>query len=88
MYLKEHRELLYDTFLKKIHLDIDLIRDFFKPLGYDGKNSDLFQKPASYGVQFLFDEIVKNRELSLIVDSNLSYFQTVKENVVKLLKHN
>ena len=70
------------------HLDIDLVRDFFKPLGYDGKNSDLFQKPASYGVQFLFDEIVKNRELSLIVDSNLSHFQTAKENVVKLLKHN
>jgi len=122
LYLKKHRELLYDTYLKNstptdekvayftagpsgagkteftieflknqnniIHLDIDLVRDFFKPLGYDGKNSNLFQKPASYGVQFLFDEIVKNRELSIIVDSNLSHFQTAKENVLKLLKHN
>ena len=122
VYLKEHRELLYDTFLKNyipidekvayftagpsgagktefvqkiiqtennlVHLDIDLVRDFFKPLGYDGKNSDIFQKPASYGIQFLFDEIVKNRGFSLIVDSNLSHFQTAKENVVKLLKYN
>ena len=71
-----------------VHLDIDTIRDFFKPIGYDGKNSDLFQKPASYGVQFLFDEIIKVRSLSLVVDSNLSHFQTAKENMVKLLKQN
>ena len=122
VYLKKHRELLYDTYLTNyiptdekvayftagpsgagktefvqkiiqtennlVHLDIDLVRDFFKPLGYNGKNSDIFQKPASYGIQFLFDEIVKNRGFSLIVDSNLSHFQTAKENMVKLLKYN
>ena len=71
-----------------VHLDIDIIRDFFIPIGYDGKNSDLFQKPASYGVQFLFDEIIKVRNLSLVVDSNLSHFQTAKENMLKLLKQN
>ena len=71
-----------------VHLDIDTIRDFFRPIGYDGKNSDIFQKPASYGVQFLFDEIIKVRDLSLVVDSNLSHFQTAKENMVKLLKQN
>ena len=69
-----------------VHLDIDIIRDFFKPVGYDGKNSDLFQKPASWGVQFLFDEAVKSRGLSLIVDSNFSHLQTAKENMLKLLK--
>ncbi|MDF1876747.1 zeta toxin family protein [Sulfurimonas sp. SAG-AH-194-L11] len=121
-YLKEHRELLYSTYLDScfpidekiayftagpsgagktefiqkfiqteknlVHLDIDTIRDFFIPLGYDGKNSDMFQKPASYGVQFLFDEIIKVKGLSLIVDSNLSHFQTAKENMVKLLNQN
>ena len=92
-YLKENRELLYNSYLdgflpmnekvvyftagpsgagktefiqkflktekNLVHLDIDTIRDFFRPIGYDGKNSDIFQKPASYGVQFLFDEIIK-----------------------------
>jgi len=75
--------------MKRLHilqLDIDTIRDFFKSVGYDGKNSDLFQKPASWGVQFLFDEAVKSRGLSLIVDSNLSHLQTAKENMLKLLK--
>ncbi len=69
-----------------VHLDIDKVRDFFIPIGYNGNNSDIFQKPASWGIQFLFDEIIKSRELSLVVDSNLSHFQTAKENMVKLLK--
>lgn len=71
-----------------LHLDIDNIRNFFQPVGYNGKNSDLFQKPASWGVQFLFDEAIKNRDLSLVIDSNLSHFQTAKENILKLLKQN
>lgn len=71
-----------------LHLDIDVIRDFFESVGYNGKNSDIFQKPASWGIQFLFDEAIKNRDLSLVVDSNLSHFQTAKENMLKLLKQN
>lgn len=70
-----------------VHLDIDVIRDFFAPVGYNGSNSTLFQKPASRGVQFLFDEIVKHQKLSFVLDSNLSHFQTAKENMIKLLKH-
>lgn len=119
-YLKNNRELLFNTYLDKyfpidekvayftagpsgagktefiqqflevennlVHLDIDNVRDFFIPIGYDGSNSDVFQKPASWGIQFLFDEIIKTRELSLVADSNLSHFQTAKENMVKLLK--
>ena len=119
-YLKNNRELLFNTYLDKyfpiyekvayftagpsgagktefiqqflevennlVHLDIDNVRDFFIPIGYDGNNSDIFQKPASWGIQFLFDEIIKTRELSLVVDSNLSHFQTAKENMIKLLK--
>ena len=119
-YLKNNRELLFNTYLDKyfpidekvayftagpsgagktefiqqflevennlVHLDIDNVRDFFIPIGYDGSNSDIFQKPASWGIQFLFDEIIKTRELSLVADSNLSHFQTAKENMVKLLK--
>jgi UDP-N-acetylglucosamine kinase len=68
-----------------VHLDIDEIRIFFTDIGYDGSNSDLFQKPSSYGVQYLFEEIVKSRGLSFVLDSNLAKFQTAQENVRKLL---
>jgi hypothetical protein len=71
-----------------LYLDIDEIRNFFSTVGYDGSNADFYQKPASWGVQFLFDEAVKKRDLSLVVDSNFSHFQTAKENMVKLLKKN
>ena len=70
-----------------VHLDIDKIREFFHPVGYDGSNSDIFQKPAGRGMQYLFDEIVKRRGLSVVLDSNLSHFQTAQENMVKLLKN-
>lgn len=69
-----------------VHLDIDEIRSFFTDIGYDGSNSDLFQKPSSYGVQYLFEEIVKSRGLSFVLDSNLAKFQTAQENVKKLLE--
>lgn len=71
-----------------VHLDIDNVRTFFTSVGYNGSNSDIFQKPASWGVQFLFDEAIKTRNLSLAIDSNLSHFQTAKENMIKLLKQN
>lgn len=43
--------------------------------------------PANRAVQTLFDEIVKRRGLSLVLDSNLSHLQTANENMVKLLKN-
>lgn len=70
-----------------VHLDIDSIRNFFTPVGYNGSNSDIFQMPANRAVQTLFDEIVKRRGLSLVLDSNLSHLQTANENMVKLLKN-
>lgn len=69
-----------------IHLDIDRIREFFSTIGYDGTNSDLYQRPASRGIQYLFDEIMKREDLSLILDSNLSHLQVAEENIKKLLK--
>lgn len=69
------------------HLDIDKMRTFFEPVGYDGSNSELFQKPASWAIQFLFEECTKKRDLSFILDSNFSRIQTAKENMEKLLKY-
>jgi predicted ABC-type ATPase len=83
----EFAQKLLDLQSDLVHLDIDKIRDFFQPVGYDGNNSNLFQIPAGRGMQYLFDEIVKQRGLSVLLDSNLSHLQTARENMVKLLKN-
>ncbi len=83
----EFAQKLLDLQSDLVHLDIDRIRDFFQPAGYDGNNSNIFQTPAGRGMQYLFDEIVKQRGLSVLLDSNLSHLQTARENMVKLLKN-
>jgi len=83
----EFAQKLLDLQSDLVHLDIDKIRDFFQPVGYDGNNSNVFQIPAGRGMQYLFDEIVKQRSLSVLLDSNLSHLQTARENMVKLLKN-
>ena len=83
----EFAQKLLDLQSDLVHLDIDRIRDFFQPVGYDGNNSNVFQAPAGRGMQYLFDEIVKQRGLSVLLDSNLSHLQTARENMVKLLKN-
>ena len=35
-----------------LHIDTDEIREFFRPIGYDGQNSNLYQKVASRGFSF------------------------------------
>ncbi len=83
----EFAQKLLDLQSDLVHLDIDRIREFFYTVGYDGSNSNIFQTPAGRGMQYLFDEIVKQRGLSVLLDSNLSHLQTAKENMVKLLKN-
>ena len=69
-----------------IHLDIDSIREYFSSIGYNGSNSKLFQKPSSWGVHFLFDEAVKKKGLSIIMDSNFSSFELANRNIKSLIK--
>lgn len=69
-----------------IHLDIDSIREYFTSIGYNGSNSNLFQKPSSWGVHFLFDEAVKKKSLSIIMDSNFSSFELANRNIKSLIK--
>lgn len=83
----EFAQKLLDLQSDLVHLDIDRIREFFHTVGYDGSNSHIFQAPAGRGMQYLFDEIVKQRGLSVLLDSNLSHLQTAQENMVKLLKN-
>lgn len=44
-----------------LHMDIDDVRNFFSPIGYDGSNSSDYQRPASKGVNWLFDRVTKKR---------------------------
>ena len=79
----------FSEFLKEInpnllHIDTDRIRDFFISVGYDGQNSDVFQKPASKGFSKLFDYAIK-KGYSLILDSNLSHIGKATENIDRLL---
>lgn len=80
----------FGQFLKEnnrnlLHIDTDNIRDFFKDVGYNGQNSNIFQKPASKGFSKLFDYAIKN-SLSLILDSNLSNLNQAIDNIERLLK--
>ena len=80
----------FATFLKEeidniLHIDTDEIRKFFAPIGYDGQNSDDFQKVASRGFSKLFDYALK-KGYSLILDSNLASATQAKQNIERLLK--
>jgi len=67
-----------------LHIDIDSVREFFTPVGYDGSNSSEFQKPSSKGVNWLFDRASK-KGYSLIMDSNLAEPNIAQSNIERLL---
>jgi len=68
-----------------LHIDTDEIREFFKPVGYDGQNSHLFQKASSRGFSELFTYAIKHN-LSLILDSNFASMDVAVKNIERLLK--
>ncbi len=70
--------------LSLLHIDTDDIREFFKSVGYNGSNSNLYQKAASRGFGKLFDYAIK-QGFSLIMDSNLAYRKIAIQNIKRLL---
>jgi len=78
IFFKEQNENL-------LHIDTDEIREFFRPCGYDGQNSSLYQKVASRGFNELFKYGLKNN-LSLIMDSNFANIDIAIQNIERLLK--
>ncbi|WP_313957451.1 zeta toxin family protein [Aliarcobacter cryaerophilus] len=70
---------------KILHIDTDEIRNFFEPIGYDGQNSNAFQKVASRGFNELFNFAIKNN-YSMILDSNFSNVSQAIQNIERLLK--
>jgi len=119
-FLKENKEKLFETYVKKakavehkiviftagasgagkteysksrikkepylLHLDTDEIREFFKPIGYNGTNASEYQKAASKGMDFLYKKAI-NKGFSVILDSNFSAFNIAQINIQKALKH-
>ena len=78
------------TFLKEedtslLHIDTDKIREFFKPIGYNGQNASLYQKVASRGFSELFSYSLK-QNYSLIMDSNFANIDVAILNIHRLLK--
>jgi len=78
------------TFLKEenpklLHIDTDEIREFFRPIGYNGQNSNLYQKVASRGFSELFSYSLK-KGYSLIMDSNFANIEVAVLNIKRLLK--
>ncbi len=80
----EFAEFLKEINPNLLHIDTDKIREFFTSVGYDGQNSDIFQKPSSKGFSKLFDYAIK-KGYSLILDSNLSHIGKAIENIDRLL---
>ena len=78
IYLKEQNP-------KLLHIDTDEIRKFFAPIGYNGQNSDIFQKAASRGFNELFNHAIK-RSYSVILDSNFASIEQARQNIERLLK--
>ena len=68
-----------------LHIDTDEIREFFRPIGYNGQNSALYQKVASRGFSELFTYSLKNG-YSLIMDSNFANIEMAVLNIRRLLK--
>ena len=67
-----------------LHMDIDEIRNFFAPIGYNGTNSSDYQKPASKGVNWIFDKATK-KGYSFILDSNFAELSIAQSNIKRLL---
>lgn len=68
-----------------LHIDTDNIREFFRPIGYDGQNSNLFQKVSSRGFNELFTYSLK-QGFSIILDSNFANLDIAISNIERLLK--
>jgi hypothetical protein len=67
-----------------LHMDIDSVRDFFEPVGYNGTNASDYQKVASKGVNWLFDRATK-KSYSFILDSNFAEVTIAQNNIQRLL---
>ncbi|HKK54592.1 MAG TPA: zeta toxin family protein [Patescibacteria group bacterium] len=70
-----------------VRIDADEIRNIFRPLGYNGKNSDKYKRGCIKGIEILFDNCVKNK-YHTIIDGTFSSIGVVQKNIKSALKIN
>ncbi len=63
-----------------VRIDADEVRKIFKPLGYDGQNSDKYKSGCIKGIEMLFDNCVKNK-YHTIVDGTFSSMRVAQKNI-------
>lgn len=61
-------------------IDADEIREIFRPMGYDGKNSDNYKRGCIKGIEILFDHCLKNK-YHTIVDGTLASLGVAQKNI-------
>ncbi|KKQ07129.1 MAG: Zeta toxin family protein [Candidatus Moranbacteria bacterium GW2011_GWE1_36_7] len=83
-FITEFEQLYYSKSGKKhpsihvVRIDPDEIREMIP--GYDGANAELFQGPASLGVEKVYDYVMK-KDLSVIVDGTLASYSVAYKNI-------
>jgi UDP-N-acetylglucosamine kinase len=71
------KRLIEELNTKPVRIDADDMRELFRDIGYDGKNSYIFQKACSHGVDKLFDHAQMKR-LHTIVDGTFSSENSIR----------
>ncbi len=71
------KRLIEETKINPVHIDADEIRELFRKIGYNGKNSYIFQKACSHGVDKLFD-YVQSKKLHSIIDGTFASDNSMK----------
>lgn len=72
--------------IKPIRIDADDIRELFEDIGYNGRNSYVFQKACSIGVHKLFNH-VQEKKLHAIIDGTFATNNSM-EDVSRALGRN
>ena len=70
-----------------VRIDADEVRKIFKPLGYNGKNTDDFKRGCIKGVEMLFDTCLKNK-FDTVIDGTFSSFNVAQKNIQAAIKVN
>lgn len=70
-----------------IRIDADEIRELFRDIGYDGKNSDAFKRGCVKGIEILFDRCLKKGYHTLL-DGTFASMRVAKRNIEAALKIN
>jgi len=82
-FVKSFKQSLEEiTKARPVVIDPDAVREFLP--GYTGKNSYLFQRPISIGVDDLFSFSLKHNQ-NIIVDGTFSDYTRARANVVRVL---